>query len=176
MKKFFRPLLASTFVLIALIRVALADVFMIPDTRVSFNAPTGFTVLTDEQIKQKYLSARAPTFVVGDADRGTTIAYDIKANRLPDAELEKAMASFVRVFDRIVPGIVWKKREIITVSGQRWVLLEMTSNAVDTDIYNIMLTTGYEEKMLIFNFNSTREAFPKMEAALRASISSIKLQ
>ena len=53
--------------------------------------------------------------------------------------------------------------------------MEMTSNAVDTDIYNIMLLTGVEEKMLVFNFNSTKKDFPKYEAALRKSLNSVKL-
>lgn len=51
----------------------------------------------------------------------------------------------------------------------------MTSSAVDTDIHNIMLITGIGEEMLVFNFNSTREEFPQVEKALRASIDSIKV-
>jgi len=52
----------------------------------------------------------------------------------------------------------------------------MTTNAVDTDIYNIMLFTCYKGKMLIFNFNSTREEFKKYEKDLRKSIRTIKIK
>ncbi|CAA6677571.1 Unannotated [Lentimonas sp. CC4] len=52
----------------------------------------------------------------------------------------------------------------------------MTSNAVDADIYNIMLITGLNGQMLAFNFNSTKSDFPKYENSLRESIKSIKLK
>ena len=53
--------------------------------------------------------------------------------------------------------------------------MEMTSNAVDTDIHNIMMLTGIDGKMLVFNFNSTREDFPRYEEELRKSLNSIEL-
>ena len=71
---------------------------------------------------------------------------------------------------------MWKRKEIIEMAGQRWIFLEMTSSAIDTDIYNIMLITPFDGKMLIFNFNSTKEDFAEQEAALRASVASIRLK
>jgi hypothetical protein len=53
--------------------------------------------------------------------------------------------------------------------------MEMTSRAVDTDIYNIMFVTGYEDQMLVFNFNSTKEDFQQFEGKLRASLKSITI-
>ncbi len=50
----------------------------------------------------------------------------------------------------------------------------MTSHAIDTDIYNIMLITSLKEKMLVLNFNSTAKEFPEIEASLRKSIQSIE--
>ncbi len=52
----------------------------------------------------------------------------------------------------------------------------MMSRAVDTDIHNIMLVTPFRGGMLMFNFNSTREEFPRMEGALRRSLESISLE
>ena len=75
----------------------------------------------------------------------------------------------------MIPGIQWKKNEIIEHSGQKWLLMEMTSNAIDTNIYNMLLLTGHEGKMLVFNFNSTKEDFPKYEAALRKSLKSVTI-
>jgi len=82
---------------------------------------------------------------------------------------------FKSTFDRVVPSIEWKKSEVIELSGKQWVLMEMTSSAVDTDIHNIMLVTGVEKEMLIFNFNSTKEDFKLHEALLRESVDSIRV-
>ena len=51
----------------------------------------------------------------------------------------------------------------------------MTSNAIDTDIYNILLCTPYEGKLVLFNFNSTKEDFPKYEESLRKSLGTVSV-
>jgi hypothetical protein len=38
-----------------------------------------------------------------------------------------------------------------------------------------MLITGVKDQMLVFNFNSTKQEFPAVEAALRASMRSIRM-
>ena len=118
----------------------------IPETTVSFEPPAGFTALTREEIAAKYPRGSGPGFVVGNQARTTSI-----------------------------PGLVWKERKLIGMGGQRWVFLEMTSTAVDTDIHNIMVITPHAGKLLMFNFNSTREEFADVEASLRRSIESITL-
>ena len=112
--------------------------------------------------------------MIGTRTGSTTIAYDLKSNKIPEDKLDDVRKAFKGVFDRVIPGIQWKKNEIIELAGRKWIYLEMTSKAIDTDIYNILLVTGYEGKMLIFNFNSTKEEFPKYEAKLRKSIQTIK--
>ena len=152
-----------------------AATFSLPDSGVSFQAPDGFSALSREEIALKYPSNRAPTFVVGNKRRTTTIAFDLKPHDLPPEKLHEVKQSFEALFDRIIPGIEWKQRKIISMQGQQWIHLEMTSRAIDTDIYNIMLVTPRNGKILIFNFNSTKGEFPGMEADLRKSIKTISL-
>ena len=152
-----------------------ANPIKVGETEVTFVAPEGFKPLGKELIALKWPTNRAPAYVVGTLTGSTTIAYDLKPNKIPQKDLPEVQKSFTKLFSRIIPGIKWKKNEIIELSGQKWIMLEMTSNAVDTDIHNIMLVTGYKGKMLIFNFNSTKEDFPKHEAKLRKSLKSITL-
>lgn len=164
-------LLLSLFVL-----TAQAGDFVTPDSAVTLTVPDDFTVFSANEIKQKWpTSASPPSFVVGSTSRSTSIAYDLKKNPLKLEELDQAMMAFEGVFTRIVPGISWKRREITEIAGRKWVMLELTSNAVDTDIYNIMLITSFRGRMLALNFNSTKRDFVQMESALRRSIASIKL-
>jgi hypothetical protein len=161
--------------LFAFASTVLAEPIKVADTEVTFEAPEDFKPLSKEIIATKWPTNRAPAYAIGTASGATTVAYDLKPNNIPQEALPEVRKSFTEVFERIIPGIAWKKNEIIEHSGQKWLLMEMTSNAVDTDIYNIMLMTGFEGKMLIFNFNSTKEDFPKYEAALRKSLKSVKL-
>ena len=155
--------------------LALAEPIKVGDTKVTFDPPPGFKLVPKEIIDLKWPSKRAPQFVVGNESASTTVAYDLKPNRIPQDKLGEVRKSFTRLFERIVPGIQWKKNELVEHSGQKWIFMEMTSRAVDTDIHNIMFLTGYQGKMLVFNFNSTKEEFPKSEKSLRASLKSIKL-
>ncbi len=114
-------------------------------------------------------------FVVGNEDRSTTVACGLKPGPVPD-KLEGMLGEFEKVFNKAVPGIVWKERKIVEIKGHKWIYLEMTSTAVDTDIHNIMMVTGYKGKMLLFNFNSTKEDFPTMEKVLRQSLETISVK
>lgn len=164
------------FALSALVSPALfAGTVAVGDSGVTFEAPEGFEPLSAEMMAVKWPTNRAPAYAVGTATGATTVAYDVKPNPLPQAALPEAQKSFTQVFDRIIPGIVWKKNEIVSHAGQQWLFMEMSSHAVDADIHNIMLVTGVDGRMVVFNFNSTRKEFPQYEAALRKSIDSIRL-
>ncbi|MEF8697876.1 MAG: hypothetical protein V5B32_10475 [Candidatus Accumulibacter sp. UW26] len=171
-----RTLVAAVlFFLVGLGHVGAAT-FSLPEAGVSFQAPDGFTKLSAQEIAIKYPASPAPSFVVGDHRRTTSIAFDLKPNALPADRLPEAKAAFESFFDRRIPRVEWKQKKLIELQGQQWIYLEMTSRAVDTDIHNIMLVTPRYGKMLMFNFNSTREEFPHMETALRKSIQSISLR
>ncbi len=150
-----------------------AKTFSIPDVGVSFEAPEGYTKLDATEIANKYPSNRGPAFVVGNERRTTSIAYDLKPNGFLADKISEVKEFFEKTFDRIIPGIEWKQKKLVDMLGQQWIYLEMSSRAIDTDIHNIMLITPLQGKMLIFNFNSTKAEFPKVEAELRASINSI---
>jgi len=151
------------------------EVVEIESSGISFDAPDDFFTYDQKLIDIKWPQKRAPRWVVGNESGSTSIAYDLKPNDISLAPLNELMDYFKSVFDRVIPGIDWKKREIIEVSGKKWIYLEMTSSAIDTDIHNIMLVTSYGKEMLVFNFNSTKEDFSKYESQLRKSVSTIKL-
>ena len=152
-----------------------ANEISISDTGITFISPDEFQEIRQDIIDIKWPQKAAPKWVVGNATASTTIAYDLKPNDISAAPLPDLMDYFKNTFDRIIPGIEWKKREIVEISGKKWIYLEMTSNAINADIYNIMLVTSYGKEMLLFNFNSTKEDFPRYEAQLRESMQTIQL-
>ena len=152
-----------------------AQPITIPETKVTFEPPTGFEAVPQEIIDLKWPTSRAPKNVVGNEAATTTVAYELKMSQLSTDQLPEAQRVFQSMFERMIPGLVWKRNELVQLSGQTWLWMEMTSSAIDTDIYNMLLLTGYDGRMLIFNFNSTIEDFPQYEVALRESIQTIQL-
>jgi len=168
-------ILKNILALIVITSALNAEPIKVAGTEVTFDPPKGFSALSEELIAVKWPSNQAPAYAIGTPTGSTTVAYDLKPHNIPQEALSAVQQSFTQTFEQVIPGIAWKKNEIIEHSGQKWLFLEMTSNAADTDIYNMMLITGFEGKMLVFNFNSTKEEFPVYEESLRASMNSIKL-
>ncbi|MDG1708086.1 MAG: hypothetical protein P8H03_04955 [Emcibacteraceae bacterium] len=161
--------------ILLLVSASHASEVEIPNTGITFEAPENFMEIPKNIRDLKWNSLNAPKFAIGNETASTTIAYDIKPNDISQAPLDELLNYFSSTFDRIIPGLIWHKKEIINLSDQEWVFLEMTSSAVDTDIYNIMLVTSYNNQMLLFNFNSTKKDFSTYEEELRESIRTIKL-
>jgi hypothetical protein len=155
---------------------SVAGPLSVPEAGVTFEAPFGFTALSPEEIAIKFPRRNAPQSVVGNERRTTTIAYELRDVAVPEDALPAVLESMATSFHRAVPGLEWKRREIVKMVGQDWIWLEMTSTALDADIYNIVLMTPRRGKLLVFNFNATKALFAIQESALRASIASIRFE
>lgn len=153
-----------------------AKAIQIPDTSVTFDAPDSFQPLTQEVMDYKWQSKEAPKWAIGTEQGGTTIAYNLKNQDISQAPLPVLKDQFAAAFDRVIPGIDWKKKDVVEINGQEWVYLEFVSNGLDADIYNIMLVAPYGKQMVFFNFNSVMQQFEQYESELRHSIETIALQ
>lgn len=51
--------------------------------------------------------------------RAITIAYQLKDNRVELSGMAEGLKVFVQTFDRVIPGIEWKQKEIVPMAGQR---------------------------------------------------------
>lgn len=47
------------------------------------------------------------------------IHSDSGAHQIPQNQLNAVLTSFEQTFNRIIPGIEWKKKEIIEINGQK---------------------------------------------------------
>lgn len=155
---------------------ASAKEITLDDGAVSFTVPEDFTQLSAEEISTKWPTKMAPKFAVGSERRSTTIAYEHKDRPMLPSQMEEARAAITPVVAMMIPSIDWKQNAVVEIGGRKWILLEATSKAVDTDIYNIIMMTSHKGRVLMFNFNSTKADFAKMEKVLRESIQSIKIK
>ncbi len=171
-----KKLITTFTILLSLASIVCGETISLDNGHIIFESPDGFKPVPEEVVKLKYPSSRAPKYVIGNKSAATTIAYDLKPHDIPQDKIDEARVAFSQMFPRMIPGLKWKENKTIELSGRKWGYLEMTSTAIDTDIYNIMLFTGYKGQMLMFNFNSTKEEFKKNEMVLRKSINTIKIK
>ncbi|TGK51141.1 hypothetical protein [Leptospira kanakyensis] len=153
-----------------------AKTHTLDDGKISFEANDEFQAFSQEIIDKKYPSKRAPKFVIGTKSTKTSIGFDIKNNIIDEANLDDFRKGMSESFDKIIPGIVWIKNELININNKKFILFNFKSNAIDTQINNTMLITNYNGNMLIFNFNSTIDEYPNYKNEFNNIINSIKIE
>jgi hypothetical protein len=154
-----------------------AETIVIPGTGITFDPPPGFTPLTQAEIDLKFPNKKGPQFAYGNDRRSTTVAYKVDGNLAITAhELREGLGPIGDSMARVVPGAIWIERKMINLGGADWAYFELTSNAIDTDIHNILLMGVWDGKLVVFNFNATKSDFVQLESALKTSLSSIKVE
>lgn len=169
-------ILTALFSMILMTSNAMAEQISIDGGRITFNAPDEFKAFSQEMINVKYPSSNKPQYVVGNESGKTSIAYDIKPHNISTIPLVIVQKKMAESFERIIPGLEWKRNNILEFNGRKWVYFEMKSNAVDADIYNMMLFTPYDKKMLVFNFNSTTDEIEQYRQTFYQSIDTIMVK
>ncbi|MFW5444508.1 MAG: hypothetical protein ACKE51_09415 [Methylococcaceae bacterium] len=168
-----KHLITVVFILISLSFSALA--IEIEDKGISFDPPQSFTLLSKDLIKIKFPTANPPELVYGNEDFSVTVAIkpsDIKARKEDLKDILKAMETRL---PRVIPNLVWIKKEVTKFNEQTWLHIELTSTAIDADIHNNMYMTSHRSKLLAFNFNATKKMYEKYKTELQQSFNSIRL-
>ena len=166
-----------TTLLLVLTLTAHAQIFSINEGDISFNAPNGFALMSDDLLHIKYPKGNPPSNALINKSTETSIVFDLRGGNLPPQEdIEKTRMAYEATYKRLVGGFELKVNKTAKIAGQKWAQLEFVSNTIDSKVYNILLVTGYKNQMLIFNFNSTLEEFKKYEKEFRKSIKSITLK
>lgn len=164
-----------TFLLLVCIG-APAETIVFGDGSVTFEAPAGFRALTVAEMARKFPRSADGSRAVGNESLGTTIAYGASVSPLTVDDLPEMQQTFTDMFEEASPGIAWIQNVVVEMDSKPWVYMEFTSEAVDTDIHNIILFTAHQGRVVMFNFNSRTAEFDQYEAALRRSIDSIELR
>jgi hypothetical protein len=122
----------------------------------------------------KFPNANRPQFIYSNEDANVSITITLSAgSSVTESELPDFKNTMENFLTRMTPGIRWISKGYVTINNVRWVKLEMTSNAVDTTIRNIMLITSLNGKPLMLNFNSTENEYPYFKEALDESMNSL---
>jgi len=145
--------------------------------KVSIVLPEKFSRMSKEMIEKKYPRGNAPADVF--SNERTTVS--ITAGYTPNANLTlEQLPQFKEVmektFERNVPGLLWITRGFQEINGNKWVHLEFQSNAVDTEIRNIVLMTALDNGLVMLNFNATVNDYESYKAVLEKSQKSIEIR
>ncbi len=140
-----------------------------------FRAPEGFVEMDSATSSMKFPALRsASAKIMGIPSGAAAVAIDIKPQSVNLESLDAFREKLARQITASAPSqIKVIKSEPLVTNGRKWGLLEFKSQAVDSEIYNIMVFTPYRGQLLVFNFNTAMSAFPRYGPMMRSSAKSI---
>lgn len=144
--------------------------------RVSFVPPAGFKAMSKEDIALKFGrngAAHAPDVVYSNERQNVSVAVRFAPSRLAPEQLDEFQKVMETTLERSIPKLEWLAREQLTLNGVRWIHFSLKSAAIDTGVYNEMYFTPFDDKVLIFNFNSTVGEYEKYGESLKQSAQTI---
>lgn len=143
--------------------------------KVEVLVPKAFKIMDAEMLALKYPSKQGTAFLVyTDEDATVNIAFEHLPNKATLQDLPAIKQVFEQQFNQ--PQIDFKKGEIKNINGRDFIVIEMITPAIDTEVYNLMFVTSLDGKLLMGTFNCTVEKMQEWQPLAEQILSSVKVK
>ena len=143
------------------------------DNKVEILLPKSFGIMSEEMLKLKYPNQSRPKLVYTNEDGTVNIAFNHTTSRASQQLIEKYQEVLENSFRTTYPDAVWGTHEIKQINGRKVGVIEVTTNAADTNIYNYLFYTDVEGRLLIGTFNCTVEKKTEWAATAKKIVNSL---
>lgn len=120
----------------------------------SIKIPTEFTKMNEDMLITKYPSVNRPEKVYTNEKGSVNIAFNREYIEVKDGDIKPAVESIEETFKLIGEDI---KLDFYKVDYRQVGVMEVTTNAIDTKIYNKMIMFSLNGKFKTISFNCTEE-------------------
>jgi len=137
--------------------------------------PSDFSVMSSEKLALKYPSVgHRPSEVYTNEKSTINIALNHTTNKAKSEDLPNVRNVLESQFNRAPFTLI--KSEMRDLNGMPSILLEFISPAVDTKIYNLMVITSLEGRLVMITFNCTEAERKQWTPIAKKIIGSITLR
>jgi hypothetical protein len=145
--------------------------------KVSLLAPKDFQPMPKETLEIKYPMSRRPTEVLSNTAGGTvTLAFNHTNTPMRPSQIRAAHTSISGMFHNLYPSAKWFRDEVIEQNGNTFIVMELVTPALDTEIHNIIYGTSVDNRFLLIAFNSVVEQAGEWVPTGRKIMSSIAIK
>lgn len=127
------------------------------DGKVTLITPKSFAPMAKHLLEVKYPHSRRPTEVLSDSTGGVSLAFNHTQNRMSSSQIKRGHTSMSKMFHNTYPSAKWIRDKVINMNGQNFMVFELITPAMDTQIHNIMYGTSVDNRLLLIAFNTTVE-------------------
>lgn len=146
------------------------------DDAVKLEIPAGFSALSKAELDKKFAkAARPPAAAFGDITRDATIAFSLSDQKgnFTAGQLPEYLAAMEQILPRVLPGITWQKKELVTIKGRPWAHLRFTASAAEGEVANDTWFTAFRGNILSVNLAASAAKWGTVESSLVAAFETI---
>lgn len=123
------------------------------DNKVEILIPKGWKPMNEELVKIKYPGTRPPKLVYSDVTGGISLAFNHTDSKASPENLEKYKEVLKTSLENAYPDAVWEEEGIKEINGKNVGFFRVITDANNDKIYNYMVFTDLEGRLLICSFN-----------------------
>lgn len=143
------------------------------DGRIEMLAPADFTPMSDEMARLKYPTANRPSEIITNEAGSVNLAFTYSKQVVAPGQLGQMHASMDRMFRTTQTTAEWHNSGLRSINNRQWIELDLTMQAADTRIRNLMYGTSSGGRAALIAFNVTVEEEPQWIEAAKAMIASM---
>jgi hypothetical protein len=149
---------------------------LVLDNKVEILMPKGWKPMSEELIKIKYPGARPPKLVYSDNTGAISIAFNHTDSKAGAETLEKYSDVLKKSLENAYPDAVWKESGIREINGKKIGFFKVITDTPADRIFNYMLFTDLEGKLLICSFNCIERKLKEWRPVAEEMMGSIKFR
>jgi hypothetical protein len=146
-----------------------------PLGKVQLEIPLQLEVMDANMFSLKYPMENAETTkAYGNADGTVSLLISPRQEKATQSDLPKYQQMLYKSFGKS-PSIDFKKNEVRKINGRDFIVLEMVTPAVDTQVYNLMFVTSSGGRLLMGTFNCTVDMQKEWQPIAQLILASVKV-
>jgi len=123
--------------------------------RVEMLAPADFTPMSDEMARLKYPTANRPSEIITNEAGSVNLAFTYSKQLVAPGQIGQMHTSMDRMFRTVHKTAEWHNSGLKSINGRQWLELDLTMQAADTRIRNMMYGTSSGGRAALVAFNVT---------------------
>lgn len=145
------------------------------DNKLKMLFPRNFKLMDTEMLNLKYpVQSKQPTLVYTDREGEINIAFNYTNSNIKVDDLSKIKASMINQFEQI-STISLIDSDLKNINGNQFFIVKFYSQAIDTEVYNLMFGTELDGRLLIGTLNCTVTHLPEWQPIADKIINSIEV-
>ena len=135
--------------------------------------PSEFKIMSDEIVNVKYPNGNAPSLVYTNDKTTINVALVMNDVTMKNSQIEeyvKTMESTYKNYSKDVKLKFWER------NNHKIGEMEFTTQGLDTEIYNHIITFSVNDKLRLVNFNCTKEQMSEWQNVSKFIVDSIMFE